>query len=91
MWGRPVGVAEAADGSLLVSDDAGGVIWRVSSTVHELKRAGGLKRQRRGAGVHALKLWELLRNRPTLVFPTFANSRQIWATPQRRPRLEATL
>jgi glucose/arabinose dehydrogenase len=32
VWGRPVGVAEAADGSLLVSDDWGGVVWRVSST-----------------------------------------------------------
>ncbi len=31
VWGRPVGVAVAADGSLLVSDDAGDVIWRVSS------------------------------------------------------------
>jgi glucose/arabinose dehydrogenase len=31
VWGRPVGVAVAADGSLLVSDDGGGVIWRVSS------------------------------------------------------------
>ncbi len=30
VWGRPVGVATAVDGSLLVSDDAGGVIWRVS-------------------------------------------------------------
>ncbi len=30
VWGRPVGVAVAADGSLLVSDDAGEVIWRVS-------------------------------------------------------------
>ena len=32
VWGRPVGVAEAADGSLLVSDDLGDVVWRVSST-----------------------------------------------------------
>jgi glucose/arabinose dehydrogenase len=32
VWGRPVGVAEAADGSLLVSDDLGQVVWRVSST-----------------------------------------------------------
>jgi glucose/arabinose dehydrogenase len=32
VWGRPVGVAVAADGSLLVSDDGGNVIWRVSST-----------------------------------------------------------
>ncbi|HVJ04387.1 MAG TPA: sorbosone dehydrogenase family protein [Candidatus Saccharimonadales bacterium] len=31
VWGRPVGVAVAADGSLLVSDDGGNVIWRVSS------------------------------------------------------------
>lgn len=30
VWGRPVGVAMAADGSLLVSDDASGSIWRVS-------------------------------------------------------------
>jgi glucose/arabinose dehydrogenase len=28
-WGRPVGVATAPDGSLLVSDDVGKVIWRV--------------------------------------------------------------
>ena len=27
--GRPVGVAEAGDGSLLVSDDAAGLLWRV--------------------------------------------------------------
>jgi glucose/arabinose dehydrogenase len=31
-WGRPVGVAVAADGSLLVSDDGSKVIWRVSYT-----------------------------------------------------------
>jgi glucose/arabinose dehydrogenase len=30
VWGRPVGVSTAADGSLLVSDDASGSIWRVS-------------------------------------------------------------
>ena len=30
VWGRPVGVAAAADGSLLVSDDASGSVWRVS-------------------------------------------------------------
>jgi len=29
-WGRPVGVAVAADGSMLVSDDGARVIWRVS-------------------------------------------------------------
>jgi glucose/arabinose dehydrogenase len=30
VWGRPVGVAVAHDGSLLVSDDSSGSIWRVS-------------------------------------------------------------
>ena len=29
-WGRPVGVAIAADGSLLVTDDGARMIWRVS-------------------------------------------------------------
>jgi glucose/arabinose dehydrogenase len=30
VWGRPVGVTVASDGALLVSDDGGNVIWRVS-------------------------------------------------------------
>jgi glucose/arabinose dehydrogenase len=30
VYGRPVGVAMAGDGSLLVADDAGNVIWRVN-------------------------------------------------------------
>jgi glucose/arabinose dehydrogenase len=30
VWGRPVGVTVASDGSLLVSDDASNAIWRVS-------------------------------------------------------------
>ncbi|MGD1070419.1 MAG: sorbosone dehydrogenase family protein [Bryobacteraceae bacterium] len=30
VWGRPVGVATAQDGSLLVSDDGSGSVWRVS-------------------------------------------------------------
>ena len=29
-WGRPVGVLVAADGSLLISDDYAGVIYRVA-------------------------------------------------------------
>jgi glucose/arabinose dehydrogenase len=33
VWGRPVGVAVAPDGSLMVSDDASKSIWRVSYTV----------------------------------------------------------
>ena len=31
VWGRPVGVAEATDGSLLFSDDGNGAVWRVTS------------------------------------------------------------
>ena len=30
VWGRPVGLAVLRDGSLLVTDDAAGTIWRVS-------------------------------------------------------------
>jgi glucose/arabinose dehydrogenase len=29
-WGRPVGVAVADDGALLVSEDANGTIWRIT-------------------------------------------------------------
>lgn len=32
VWGRPVGVTVARDGALLVSDDANGTIWRISTT-----------------------------------------------------------
>jgi glucose/arabinose dehydrogenase len=31
VWGRPVGVAVARDGSLLVSEDGSGTIWRVTA------------------------------------------------------------
>jgi glucose/arabinose dehydrogenase len=31
VWGRPVGVTELQDGSLLVGEDGNGTIWRVSS------------------------------------------------------------
>jgi glucose/arabinose dehydrogenase len=30
VWGRPVGITEAKDGSLFISDDGSGSIWRVS-------------------------------------------------------------
>ncbi len=30
VWGRPVGVALAHDGALLVTDDAGGTVWRIA-------------------------------------------------------------
>ena len=32
VWGRPVGIAEAPDGALMISDDASGSIWRVRYT-----------------------------------------------------------
>jgi glucose/arabinose dehydrogenase len=31
VWGRPVGIAEAKDGSLLFSEDGNGTIWRVAN------------------------------------------------------------
>jgi hypothetical protein len=34
VWGRPVGVAVAHDGSLLVSEDGNSTIWRVTYTGH---------------------------------------------------------
>jgi hypothetical protein len=30
VWGRPVAVAVARDGALLVTDDAGGMVWRIA-------------------------------------------------------------
>lgn len=30
VWGRPCAVAVAADGALLVDDDATGTIWRIA-------------------------------------------------------------
>jgi glucose/arabinose dehydrogenase len=32
VWGRPVGVTVATDGSLLVTDDGSNAIWRISYT-----------------------------------------------------------
>jgi len=34
VWGRPVGVLVAADGSVLISDDLTGVVYRLASTNH---------------------------------------------------------
>jgi glucose/arabinose dehydrogenase len=30
VWGRPVGVAVAKDGALIVTEDGSGTIWRVA-------------------------------------------------------------
>jgi len=32
VWGRPVGITEARDGSLLVTDDGSNSIWRIRYT-----------------------------------------------------------
>ena len=37
-WGRPVGVAQMKDGSLLFSEDGNGTIWRVTYTVRRSER-----------------------------------------------------
>jgi len=34
VWGRPVGVAVAHDGALLVTEDGNGTLWRISYTGH---------------------------------------------------------
>ncbi|MFP4474601.1 MAG: PQQ-dependent sugar dehydrogenase [Desulfatibacillaceae bacterium] len=39
-WGRPVDVVVAPDGSLLVSDDRGGAIYRIAYEAAEQQRAG---------------------------------------------------
>jgi len=38
VWGRPVGLLVLADGSLLISDDGAGVIWRVTYTAPNHRR-----------------------------------------------------
>ena len=30
IWGRPVGLVEAADGALLIADDGADLVWRVA-------------------------------------------------------------
>jgi glucose/arabinose dehydrogenase len=40
VWGRPVGVTTAKDGALLVTDDGGNCIWRVSYRPASRKQAG---------------------------------------------------
>jgi glucose/arabinose dehydrogenase len=34
VWGRPVGVAVARDGALLVTEDGNGTMWRISYAAH---------------------------------------------------------
>ena len=44
VWGRPVGVTVAPDGSLLVSDDGSGSIWRIIYTGKLAECRCGLKK-----------------------------------------------
>ena len=48
VWGRPTGVLVMQDGSLLVSDDGGGKIWRVylQAIIPSLLLAAGLAPRR---------------------------------------------
>jgi glucose/arabinose dehydrogenase len=41
VWGRPAALAVAKDGSLLVADDTGGTIWRISYKGPPAEHAGG--------------------------------------------------
>jgi glucose/arabinose dehydrogenase len=34
VWGRPVGVAVARDGALLVTEDGNGTLWRIAPAAH---------------------------------------------------------
>jgi glucose/arabinose dehydrogenase len=34
VWGRPVGVAEAHDGALLMTEDGNGTVWRIAPDAH---------------------------------------------------------
>jgi glucose/arabinose dehydrogenase len=42
VWGRPVGVAFAPDGALLVTEDGNGTIWRVAATGAEASGPGAI-------------------------------------------------
>jgi glucose/arabinose dehydrogenase len=48
VWGRPVGVVVAPDGSLLVSDDGSGSVWRVRYTGNPQTASGTALKQTSG-------------------------------------------
>ena len=50
VWGRPVGITEARDGSLLVTDDGSNSIWRISYT--------GAASHERSDMSHDSKVWK---------------------------------
>ena len=43
VWGRPVGLLQLADGSLLMTDDGGRKIWRVAYKAGQSTTAAGAK------------------------------------------------
>jgi len=47
VWGRPVGITVASDGSLLVSDDGSNSIWRISYTGSDGEAMGQPRRVHR--------------------------------------------
>ena len=49
VWGRPAALAVAKDGALLVADDTGGTIWRVSYKGPPSEHAGA-PAESRGSG-----------------------------------------
>jgi glucose/arabinose dehydrogenase len=47
VWGRPVAVAEAANGALFVTDDAGGCVWRITWDGTPARARREVRRRRR--------------------------------------------
>jgi hypothetical protein len=41
VWGRPAALAVTKDGALLIADDTGGTIWRISYAGEQAGKVGG--------------------------------------------------
>ena len=58
VWGRPVGVAMAPDGALIITEDAHGTVWRIAYTGGDRPNQGsemymtGRRRKRRPLSIH---------------------------------------
>ena len=50
VWGRPVGIAVAPDGSVFMSDDGSGTIWRIAKRANLCWRLGVKRSTARGKG-----------------------------------------
>jgi glucose/arabinose dehydrogenase len=57
-WGRPVGVAVDKDGTLLVSEDASGTIWRITYVGQDAPALNAGRRGREHPGEPGVVLWE---------------------------------